>query len=90
MIMTAEDLKPQTLITTRVGKYIWNPILQLVDWIPVGRRRATITLHLRDRENTELGSMIVATNHMSKMLKERKKGGKSDEMASENSQRNEH
>lgn len=71
--MTAEDLKPQTLITTRVGKYVWHPILQLVDWIPAGRRRATITISLRDKDNTELRAMIVATKHMLSMLNDHRR-----------------
>jgi hypothetical protein len=63
----------QVLITTRVGKYVWNPILQLIDWIPKGYRKATITISLNARNNTELGAMTKATDHMLKMLKELKK-----------------
>lgn len=63
----------ETLITTRVGKYVWVPALQLVDWIPKGYRKATITLDLTIKQNTELGAMIKATEHMLKMLKESKK-----------------
>lgn len=63
----------QVLITTRVGRYIWWDALQVVDWIPKGSRRASITISLRVSENTELGAMIKATDHMLKMLKESKK-----------------
>jgi len=63
----------KVLITTRVGKYVWHSMFQVVDWIPKGSRTATITISLRNSENTELGAMIKATDHMLKMLKESKK-----------------
>ncbi len=63
----------QVIITVSVGKYVWEPMLQLIDWIPKGHRKATITLDLREKENTELGAMLKATTHMLQMLKETKK-----------------
>lgn len=63
----------QTLITTRVGKYVWDSVFQVIEWIPAGRRKATISIGLNINENTELRAMIRATNHMLSMLKEERK-----------------
>lgn len=71
--MVEDSMDREVLIITPVGKYVWYPILQVVDWIPKQNRKATITIGLRDRDNTQLGAMIKATDHMLKMLKEAKK-----------------
>ncbi len=58
------------LITTSVGKYVWYPILQVVDFIEPNKKRASFTLQLDLDENTELGAMIKATTDMLKKLKQ--------------------
>ena len=58
------------LIETRVGKYVWWPILQLVDFVEPGKKKALYQLHLSSSNNTELGAMIQATTDMLKKLKE--------------------
>ncbi len=63
----------RVLIQTRVGKYVWWPILYLIDFVEPGKRRSSFIIHLDQDENTELGAMIKATNDMLKKLKERRR-----------------
>ncbi len=67
------NLSAQTLITTRFGRYVWLPVLQLVDFIPIGKRKSSHTLHLGSNENTELGALLKASSDMLDKLKDVKR-----------------
>ena len=43
---------PQTLVEmTGVGKFVWNPILELIDFVPKGKRTPLVTVHLLIKQN---------------------------------------
>lgn len=65
-------MSKQVIIVTSVGRFVWWPFLQVVDWIPKGNRIATVTLQLTLSQNTELGAMIKATDFMLKALKSKR------------------
>lgn len=54
------------------GKYIWVPILQLVDFIPKGKHRGTVVIHLTTKKNSEFEATMLAVKHMASFLKEKK------------------
>ena len=65
-----ETWNAKVLITTRVGRYIWEPAFQVVDFIPKGKKKAEFTIYLREPDNTELRATIRATQDMLTKLKE--------------------
>lgn len=62
----------QVIIRISSCRYVWWPLLQIVDCVPKGCSTPWNTIHLRDSENTELGALIKATDHMLKELKRSK------------------
>lgn len=68
--MTNRLVSGQTLITTDYGKYVWYPALQLIDFKEKGQRKPNHSIHLSERNNTELRAMIAATKDMLKILKD--------------------
>ena len=66
---------PTVLITTRFGKYVWYPPLQVIEFVEKGKRRGRNEhdIFLNVNNNTELRAMIAATTDMLKRLKEIKK-----------------
>lgn len=47
------------------GRWVWWPTLQLVGWIPKGMRAETLTIVLRDHENTEPGALRAVIRELS-------------------------
>lgn len=45
------------LVRTDLGRWIWWPALQTVDYLERGQRVTSHTLHLTSRRNTEVGAL---------------------------------
>lgn len=48
------------------GRYVWEPALQIVDFIETGCRRSSETLFLNERENTLGGALRKVGRAMAK------------------------
>lgn len=72
------DVSKKILITTEYGKYIWWPALFVVDFVRKGNRKALSgeEVHVREKDNSELGAMIAATRHMLKELEKLRVNGR--------------
>ena len=54
---TNHGVGPQLMVVTGLGKYVWTPALQVIDYIKVDRRRPASTHPLSASENNRAGVM---------------------------------
>jgi hypothetical protein len=53
----ASGLEPQTLVQLDEGKFVWEPALQLVEFVEKGKRNPIDGWGLRYNENTRAGAL---------------------------------
>jgi len=57
----------ELLRITGEGRYVWEPALEIVEFIPQGERRSTRTLHPSSASNTYNGVMRVVARDILKL-----------------------
>lgn len=54
----------RTILRVDLGRWEWWPVLQRVEYLPKRARRATVTLYLSTRQNTEAGALRAVAGYM--------------------------
>lgn len=61
--------EPKEVLRLPDGRYVWEPALMFVEWIPKGKQRSTKTLFLRSNTNTFNGATRKAAQDVLKSTK---------------------